>query len=63
MKHTGQKIWRILSAAGLLGLFLCIGAMENGAPLLPGFIGAMACNGVFALGIELGGLTYKGDKL
>ena len=35
----------------------------EGVPLLPGFIGAMACNGVFALGIELGGLTYKGDKL
>ena len=36
MKHAGQKIWRILSAAGLLGLFLCIAAMEGGAPLLPG---------------------------
>lgn len=63
MKHTGQKIWRILSAAGLLGLMLCIGAMEHGAPLLPGFIAAMVCNGVFALGIELGGLTYRRDKL
>ena len=58
-----KKMWRMLSAAGLLGLFLCIGAMEHGAPLLPCFIGAMVCNGVFALGIELGGLTYKGDKL
>jgi len=58
-----KKTWRMLSAAGLLGLFLCIGAMEHGAPLLPGFISAMVCNGVFALGIELGGLTYKGDKL
>ena len=47
----------------MLGLMLCIGAMEHGAPLLPGFIGAMVCNGVFALGIELGGLTYKGNKL
>jgi hypothetical protein len=37
--------------------------MEHGAPLLPGFIGAMTCNGIFALGCELGGLTYKGDKL
>ena len=58
-----KKTWRILSAAGLLGLMLCIGAMEHGAPLLPSFIAAMVCNGVFALGIELGGLTYKGDKL
>lgn len=58
-----KKMWRMLSAAGLLGLMLCIGAMEHGAPLLPGFIGAMVCNGVFALVTELGGLTYKGDKL
>ena len=58
-----KKMWRMLCAVGLLGLFLCIGAMEHGAPLLPGFIGAMTCNGIFALGIELGGLTYKGDKL
>lgn len=58
-----RKMWRALCAAGLLGLMLCIGAMEHGAPLLPGFISAMVCNGVFALGIELGGLTYKGDKL
>ena len=58
-----KKTWRILSAAGLLVLFLCIAAMEGGAPLLPGFIGAMTCNGIFALGCELGGLTYKGDKL
>ena len=58
-----KKTWRILSAAGLLGLFLCIGAMEHGAPLLPGFIGAMTCNGIFALGCELGGLTYRWDKL
>lgn len=58
-----KKMWRILSAAGLLGLFLCIGAMENGAPLLPSFVAAMICNGVFALGIELGGLTYRRDKL
>ena len=58
-----KKMWRMLCAVGLLGLFLCIGAMEHDAPLLPGFIGAMACNGVFALGIELGGLPYKGDKL
>ena len=58
-----KKTWRMLSAAGLLGLMLCIGAMEHGAPLLPGVIAAMVCNGVFALGIELGGLTYKGDKL
>lgn len=52
-----------MCAAGLLGLMLCIGAMEHGAPLLPGFIGAMTCNGIFAMGCELGGLTYKGDKL
>lgn len=58
-----KKMWRMLCAAGLLGLMLCIGAMEHGAPLLPGFIGAMTCNGIFALGCELGGLTYKGDKL
>ena len=58
-----KKMWRMLCAVGLLGLMLCIGAMEHGAPLLPGFIGAMVCNGVFALGIELGGLTYKGNKL
>lgn len=57
-----KKMWRILSAAGLLGLMLCIGAMEHGAPLLPSFIAAMVCNGVFALGIELGGLTYKGGR-
>ena len=58
-----KKMWRMLCAAGLLGLFLCIGAMENGAPLLPSFVAAMICNGVFALGIELGGLTYRRDKL
>lgn len=58
-----KKMWRMLCAAGLLGLFLCIGAMENGAPLLPSFVAAMICNGVFALGIELGGLTYRRDRL
>ncbi len=58
-----KKMWRVLCAAGLLGLFLCIAAMEGGAPLLPGFIGAMTCNGIFALGCELGGLTYRRDKL
>ena len=58
-----RKMWRALCAAGLLGLFLCIVALEHGAPLLPGDIGAMICNGIFALGGEMGGLTYKGDKL
>lgn len=58
-----KKMWRMLCAVGLLGLFLCIGAMENGAPLLSSFVAAMICNGFFALGCELGGLTYKGDKL
>ena len=58
-----KRMWRILSAAGLLGLLLCVGAMEGGAPLLPGFAAAMVCTGAFALGCELGGLTYKGDKL
>lgn len=52
-----------MCAAGLLGLFLCIAAMEGGAPLLPGFIGAMTCNGIFALGCELGGLTCRRRKL
>lgn len=58
-----KKMWRVLCAAGLLGLFLCIGAMEHGAPLLPGFIGAMICNGIFALGGEMGGLTCRRRKL
>lgn len=58
-----RKMWRALCAAGLLGLMLCIGAMEHGAPLLPGFIGAMICNGIFALGCELGGLTCRRRKL
>ena len=58
-----KKTWRMLSAAGLLGLMLCIGAMEHGAPLLPGFIGAMTCNGIFALGCEMGCLTCRRRKL
>lgn len=58
-----RKMWRALCAAGLLGLLLCVGAMEGGAPLLPGFAAAMVCTGAFALGSELGGLTYRRDKL
>lgn len=57
-----ETIWRAMSAAGLIGLMLGVAAIEGGAPLLPTFTASLACVGLFALGSELGGLTYKGGR-
>lgn len=57
-----KTIWRAMSAAGLVGLMLGVAAIEGGAPLLPTFAVSMVCVGLFALGSELGGLTYKGGR-
>ena len=54
-----KQMWRMLSAAGLLGLMLCVGAVEHGAPMLPGFAGAMLCVAAFGLGAKRGGLMYE----
>lgn len=67
MKHTGQKIAQWLTLASLVAMFGFAGIAEQVDKLSPGLVAGMFLSvlafGVFALGIELGGLTYKGDKL
>lgn len=64
MKHTGQKIAQWLTLASLVAMFGFAGIAEQVDKLSPGPVAGMFLS-VLAFGFfaELGGLTYKGDKL
>lgn len=64
MKHTGQKIARWLTLVSLAAMFGFAGIAEQVDKLSPGLVAGMFLS-VVAFGVcaELGGLTYKGDKL
>lgn len=64
MKHTGQKIARWLTLVSLVAMFGFAGIAEQVDKLSPGLVAGMFLS-VLAFGFfaELGGFTYKGDKL
>lgn len=64
MKHTGQKITRWLTLASLVAMFGFAGIAEQVDKLSPGLVAGMFLS-VLAFGAfaELGGLTYRRDKL
>lgn len=64
MKHTGQKIARWLTLVSLVAMFGFTGIAEQVDKLSPGLVAGMFLS-VVAFGVcaELGGLTYRRDKL
>lgn len=64
MKHTGEKIAQWLTLASLVAMFGFAGIAEQVDKLSPGLVAGIFLS-VLAFGVcaELGGLTYKGDKL
>ena len=64
MKHTGQKIARWLTLVSLIAMFGFAGIAEQMDKLSPGPVAGLFLS-VLAFGVfaELGGLTYKEDKL
>lgn len=64
MKHTGQKIARWFTLASLVAMFGFAGIAEQVDKLSPGLVAGMFLS-VLAFGVcaELGGLTYRRDRL
>ena len=64
MKHTGQKIAQWLTLVSLVAMFGFAGVAEQMDKLSPGLVAGMFLS-VVAFGVcaELGGLTYRRDKL
>ena len=64
MKHTGEKIAQWLTLVSLVAMFGFAGIAEQMEKLSPGLVAGMFLS-VLAFGVcaELGGLTYRRDKL
>ncbi len=54
-----RTAWRVVCAVSFIALVGCVGAIENGAPLIPGFIAGMVCVTLFGISAKLGGLMYE----
>ena len=54
-----RTTWRVVCAVSFIALMGCVGAIENGAPLIPGFIAGLACVALFGVSAKLEGLMYE----
>ena len=64
MKHTGQKIARWFTLVSLVAMLGFAGIAERVDKLSPGLVAGMFLSLVaFGAFAELGGLTYRRDKL
>ena len=64
MKHTGQKIAQWLALISFISMFGFVGAAEQADKLSPGLMAGMFLSVLaFWFFAELGGLTYRRDKL